>query len=431
MCRAHAFVFLVALAACSGGTDGPRAGGDGDSDLDGDTDADAGDGDSAGGGDGDGVGDAAGGGFGWSAPRSLVDDLGRLAIGNDVHIVGHKGGDLVHRRSDDDGVTWGEPAVIAPASGNFPAMYGGLYALGATVYLLTAPADMDSSAAAGGRDLDFRKSVNGGADWSGPRRITSTALIFRVRIVASGSYVHVVGTTNPTTNAALVYLRSIDGGDNWEETTLATDLGQYGGGQTVAVDGAVVHVAYTQAEDGPGGGPTFYRRSTDNGENWSAPVPIGETSLESDRQARVQLSAADGHVFAIWQREALYTGGAVPADRIGYATSANGGAAWGSAQILPFDTGIDRNHHHVWLAPGGGVHVIWRHGDSGDTTDDPAGSLSSTDYGATWGSHDFAVDTRGVIAGANHPWSVVADDAAVHALTGPSGAMQYARRPLK
>jgi hypothetical protein len=59
---------------------------------------------------------------------------------------------------------------------------------------------------------------------------------------------------------------------------------------------------------------------------------------------------------------------------------------------------------------------------------DPAGYLSSLDYGATWRTREPAIDTPSL--GANHPWAVVANTAAVHVLTGPSGAMLYASRPL-
>jgi hypothetical protein len=40
----------------------------------------------------------------WSSPNGLVDEIGRLALGNQIHLVGHKNGMLVHLRSA-DGVT--------------------------------------------------------------------------------------------------------------------------------------------------------------------------------------------------------------------------------------------------------------------------------------------------------------------------------------
>ncbi len=361
----------------------------------------------------------------WSAPTSLVDNYGRLAIANRVHVVGHTGSNLVHRSSTDAGATWSAPTVIASAAGNIPAMYGGLFAQGDAVYLLTAPSDMASSASAGGTQLDFRRSTDNGGTWSAPVRITTAGQsVFRTRISASGNFVHVVGAGAPTPDGSVLYYRSTDGGSTWATPrVLASSLGQYGGGQTVAVDGAIVHVAYTTASNGVGAGPTSYIRSTDNGATWSTPTIIGEASAESSRQARVQLAAAGGAVFACWQREGAFTGASLPPDRIGYNRSTNGGASWGVAAILPADTGVDRNHMHVAMASDGRVHVLWR---IGDTAADPAGYMGSSDGGASWGASEVAVDTGAL----NHPWNIVANGAAVHVMTGPEGTMQYARRPL-
>jgi len=368
----------------------------------------------------------------WSAPTSLVDDLGRLAIGNQLHIVGHLGGQLVHRLSADEGLTWGAPTVIAPASGNFPAMYGGFYATGNALFLVTADADMDSSASAGGRLIRFRRSDDNGATWTLPVDINSAgSLMYRGRVAASQNVVHFVGTSGPTagSGASLWYFRSPDLGVTWSGSALASGLGTYGGGQTVAVDGATVHIAYTDANGSIGAGPTLYIRSTNKGASWSTPVVIGENTTGNTRQARVQLAAADGHVFACWQREPEMSGGTLPSDRLGYNTSSDDGVSWGTARLLPEDTGVERNHHHIWMATGGGAHVLWRHGDSSDTVPDPAGYKYSPDYGATWLPRVIAIDTTATL-GSNHPWAAVANSTSVHLLTGPSGTMQYARKAL-
>jgi hypothetical protein len=304
-------------------------------------------------------------------------------------------------------------------------MYGGLFAQGDSVFLITAPSDMASSASAGGTQLAFRKSIDNGITWIPPVGITTPGQsVFRVRIAANGNYVHVVGAGDPQPQGSVLYFRSTNGGATWDApVVLASNLGEYGGGQTVAVDGSSVHVAYTTAINGVGAGPTSYIRSTDNGTTWTAPISIGESSAESNRQARVQLAAVDGRVFACWQREGPFTGAPLPPDRIGYNRSTNGGATWLTAQILPGDAGVDRNHQHVWMASGGGVHLLWR---IGNTSADPAGYMYSTNYGASWGPSMVAVDTGAL----NHPWNIVADNVAAHVLTGPDGSMQYARRVL-
>jgi hypothetical protein len=54
----------------------------------------------------------------WSAPFSLVSAYGRIALGNRVHVVGHSGGNLVYRSSQDNGATWTAPSIVASASVN-------------------------------------------------------------------------------------------------------------------------------------------------------------------------------------------------------------------------------------------------------------------------------------------------------------------------
>ena len=126
----------------------------------------------------------------WSDPVRLVDEHGRLALGNRLHVVGHTGGNLVHRFSLDDGATWSAPTRVAAAPGNYPMQYGGFYADGDTVYLLTAAGHMGPSS----QHLDFRKSTNNGQTWSSPIRITRAGQeIRRANIVVSGDNVHVFG----------------------------------------------------------------------------------------------------------------------------------------------------------------------------------------------------------------------------------------------
>lgn len=325
-------------------------------------------------------------------------------MGNRVHVVGHIGGYLVHRSSQDNGVTWSAPTVIAPAANNFPMQYGGLFVQGDTVYLLTAEGNMGPTA----QHVDFRKSTDNGQTWSNPIRITQPGLkLRRARIVASGHYVHVAGLGTEK-DGFVAYFRSTNGGATWEPgVKLADGLGEYGGGQTIAVDGNTLHIPYTKVRNGVGGGDTYYLRSTDNGQTWSQPVYIGEKSPTSDRQARAQVAAADGRAIVVWQREGRFTGDKLPADRLGYNRSLDGGRTWLGPKILPGDTGVDREHHQIWMTSGGGLHVAWSHG-SPDDASSPTGYMFSPDYGATWKDREIAMSTgdranapHGIAAGAN------------------------------
>jgi hypothetical protein len=89
---------------------------------------------------------------------------------------------------------------------------------------------------------------------------------------------------------------------------------------------------------------------------------------------------------------------------------------------LPGDTGINRNHQQVWMVSGGGVHLAWCHGPSGNSAS-PTGYMFSPDYGASWRASEIAIST----AGGNLPHGIVADADAVHIIAEP-GAGTYARR---
>jgi len=360
----------------------------------------------------------------WSAPVSLVSAYGRIALGNRVHVVGHSGGNLVHRSSQDDGATWSAPFTVAPGSVNYPMQYGGLFAVGDTVYLLTAAGDMGPSS----QPLDFRKSTNNGVSWTSPIRITRAGEeIRRANIVVSGNTVHVFGGQSGAGGygTGIFYFRSTNGGVNWDNGVKL--YAEADGSARMAVDGTTVHVAFgAKLSTNSFGGRTSYMRSTDNGTTWSGPVFIGENSAESDVQARQQIVAVDGRVFSMWQRERPFAGGSLPAERLGYNRSLDGGATWTGLKllpgdrILPSDTGIVRDHHQVWIVPGGGLHVAWAHGPPGNPST-PIGYIFSPDYGATWTAAEIAINAP---AG-SLPYGIVADDNWVHIMAEPG---TYVRR---
>ncbi len=167
-------------------------------------------------------------------------------------------------------------------------------------------------------------------------------------------------------------------------------------------------------------------RSTNNGTTWDQPVFIGENTPESDVQARQQIAAADGRVISVWQRERPSTGGALPTARLGYNRSTDSGSTWLGLQLLPgdqilaTDTNVIRDHHQIWMIPGGGLHIAWAHGPPGDPST-PMGYIFSPDYGATWSAPEIAITSFG----GGVPDGIVADDNWVHLMAEPG---LYVRR---
>jgi hypothetical protein len=354
----------------------------------------------------------------WSTPVSLVSAYGRIALGNRVHVVGHSGSNLVYRSSQDNGATWSTPSSVAPASANYPMQYGGLYSVDDTVYLLTAAGDMGSLS----QPLDFRKSTNNGATWSSPVRITQPGQeIRRAIIIARGETVHVFGGQSDANGygTGVFYFRSTNGGVNWDPGIRL--FAEADASARMAVDGDNVHIAFgAKVFTNSFGGRTTYMRSTNNGAAWGPPMFIGENTPESDVQARQQIAAADGRVFSMWQRERPATGGALPTARLGYNRSADSGRTWQGLQLLPgdqilsTDTNVIRDHHQIWMSPGGGLHIAWAHGPPGDPST-PMGYIFSPDYGATWTAPEIAISSYG----GGVPDGIVADDNWVHLMAEP------------
>ena len=362
----------------------------------------------------------------WSAPVTLASAYGRIALGNRVHVVGHTGGNLVYRSSQDNGATWSAPSVVAPGSVNYPMQYGGLYSVGDTVCLLTAAGDMGSVS----QPLDFRKSTNNGATWSSPVRITRPGQeIRRAIIIAREETVHVFGGQSDANGygTGVFYFRSTNGGVNWDPGVRL--FAEADASARMAVDGTNVHISFgAKVFTNSFGGRTTYMRSTNNGANWGPPIFIGENTAESDVQARQQIAAADGRVFSMWQRERPSTGGALPTARLGYNRSIDFGTTWQGPQLLPgdqilnTDTNVIRDHHQIWMSPGGGLHIAWAHGPPGDSST-PMGYIFSADYGATWTTPEIAISSYG----GGVPDGIVADDNWVHLMAEPG---IYVRRRL-
>jgi len=360
----------------------------------------------------------------WSSPVTLVGAYGRIALGNRVHVVGHNSGNLVYRNSQDNGATWSAPSIVAPASVNYPMQYGGLYSIGDTVYLLTAAGDMGALS----QPLDFRKSTNNGLTWTAPIRITQPGQeIRRAILIASGNTIHVFGGQSDANGygTGVFYFRSTNGGLNWDPGIKLYD--QADASARMAVDGTNVHISFgAKVTTNSFGGRTTYMRSSNNGTTWGPPIFIGENSTESDVQARQQIAAADGRVFSMWQRERPSTGGALPTLRLGYNRSTDSGSTWLGLQLLPgdqilaTDTNVIRDHHQIWMGPGGTLHIVWAHGPPGDSAT-PMGYIFSPDYGATWSAPEIAMTSYG----GGVPDGIVADDNWVHLMAEPG---IYARR---
>lgn len=350
----------------------------------------------------------------------------RIAAGDRLHIIAMATGGLVHRSSGDEGATWSAAVPIA-ASGAILPLYGPVAVEGAVIHVATRE----------GAVLRMRRSLDGGATWSGPTTLSgySSDESDRLQVDTDGDFVHVfVGRAGavPDSSFKNYYWRSPDRGATWSGVTVLSDPAGPPSPGGIAAEGGVVHIAYAAIRPGVGtlGHRARFIRSLDNGATWTAPVDIsgGSTSPQIRPRPRV----ANGRVIVLWEESLDHnpvgaypnaTRGQIRANR-----SSDNGATWAGTFDVTAVSGIYPNHPEIAVGPGPLIHVAYRlsQNQATLTTADEVGYRLSRDNGATWGDHEIAIDLPSVEA---HPYNAVATPGFVHVLVG-GGTFYHARRNL-
>jgi len=274
----------------------------------------------------------------------------------------------------------------------------------------------------GNFEIYFKKSTDGGATWPITKRLTNnTGFSYRPAVAVSGSNVYVVWDDNTPVNTEIYFRRSADGGVTWEKQVRLTSNDGASWRPAVAASGANVYVVWQ--DETPGNHDIYLRKSGDNGETWQAEKRLVNNTGESKSP---QIAAIASKVYVVWQddtpgnneiylRKSVDNGNtwanakrltnnigsswgpsvAVSGTYVYVAwsdttpgnteiylrRSANNASTWNNAQRLTNNSG---SSDEVGVAADGtNVYIVW--------ADDTPGNfdvfhLSSSDYGATWGS---------------------------------------------
>jgi hypothetical protein len=141
---------------------------------------------------------------------------------------------------------------------------------------------------------------------------------------------------------------------------------------------------------------------------------------------------ADGRVLVIWEEPLDHdpdrpvpnaTRGQIRGNR-----SVDNGVTWQGTFDLTAVSGQYPNHPIVAVGPGPLMHVAYRLSQNQATSvpADEVGYRLSVDYGATWRSHEIAVDLP---TAETHPYNAVTSAGFVHLMVGGS-TFYHARRTL-
>ncbi len=174
----------------------------------------------------------------------------------------------------------------------------------------------------------YRRSTDGGANWEPPVDLSrdeafgSTSLA----IESDGTTVDlVIGELDALGHFALWYRRSMDEGANWSPPLRLTSVNGQAGKADVSRSGSRVTVAWTDSVSGT----VYVRTSTDGGGDFGPRVRIGETSNQpyanDSYDAWAAVADDAGTINVAWKRN----------DRtLRVKRSTSGGAGWSSSRTL-------------------------------------------------------------------------------------------------
>jgi type II secretory pathway pseudopilin PulG len=222
----------------------------------------------------------------------------------------------------------------------------------------------------GNEEVYYIQSFDRGNSWDDPVLISNNLNGAFPSIAVSGNIVHVVFFS--PTNAGIFYVRSQDNGISWEDPVLLSSQVEVHSYPSLAVNGSFLHLAWEN--DWVGNQKILYKRSIDDGSNWSDDVML---SVPGSTPSHPSIAASATHVHLVYQDE----------NGIEYLKSSNDGVDWSMHASLwpegeqPSITVSDNLVMIVWMSP--------------EFTQ--IESIRSTDHGDTWENETMPVQNQGEI----------------------------------
>jgi hypothetical protein len=292
-------------------------------------------------------------GLTWSAAVNLSNaDSVRynpaIAVsGSYVHVVWYDHRDGNHEeyyiRSTDGGITWGP--VTRLTDNVAVSAHCSIAASGLNVHLVWY------DGRDGNNEIYYKRSVDGGGNWSADTRLSNTARqSFMPAVAVSGSVVHVAWYDSTPGNYEIYYKRSIDGGVTWGADKRITNTPTSSLSPTLAVSGSIVHLVWCEADVSPYYGHIYYNRSTNGGSSWGTNTCMIRSNYNNGYPS---LAVNGSVVHLVFQRLVTTSWDIV------YTVSNNNGVTW-SKKELQLTNNPSASSAPSIAVSGSSLHIIFR-----------------------------------------------------------------------
>ncbi|MFQ5748191.1 MAG: hypothetical protein ACE5H3_01905 [Planctomycetota bacterium] len=273
--------------------------------------------------------------------------------------------DIYFKRSPDGGTSWGPPVRLTTHPGS--SLNPSIACAGEGVFV----AWFDDRG--GIPRVWFRRSPDSGLTWGPETLITPGARPGAFPAIAAwNASLHVVYVDGRSGDSEVWYVRSLDGGANWESAKRLSDKPHNSWTPTAAVWKEHVYVGWTDTRHGlpTSGEEEYFKRSVDNGLTWTADTRL---TFDPANSWAPSLAASGSDVWFAWfdDRDGNW--------EIYFKRSRDFGATWspdrrltrdGGASVRPSLAVGDRGLHLIWWdSRDGNEEIYWR---------------TSSDRGRTW-----------------------------------------------
>jgi len=259
--------------------------------------------------------------------------------------------EIYHKKSTDGGTTWSPTRRITWTSGETK---GPAIALDSNLNTHVVWHDD----LPGNYEIYYKRSTDGGTDWSPAQRLTWTAEYSMDPDIAvdPGNTIYVAYRDNTPGNEEVYLKRSSSAGKGWDAAKRLTWTSGWSQFSTLAIDGAGgIHLVWDDPTSG--NAEIYHKKSTDGGDHWSAIKRLTWTSNGSF-EPDMAVGATD-NIHVVWED---FTPG-VP--EIYYKTSADGGATWSAVQRITWTSGQSMAPS-IAADSSGAVHVFWHDNTPGN-----------------------------------------------------------------